>query len=174
MKTVCRLPQLMSRYLSPHACLEAALEVYSGEKSNEMFAIRRNRARVVSASICLLAVVLLYTPMVAAVWTVHTMSCCTGDHCPISGHHHQKSSAAPAHHMNCGHEMSSMMACSMSCCQTTDHSLVASIFFVLPGPSVVPALSLISPASKSAQAILSSDSFKPLSPPPRFAAAVLS
>lgn len=76
--------------------------------------------------------------------------------------------------MDCGHEMTALMSCSMSCCQTTDRPVVASIFFVLPHPSVALAPSLISPASKIAQAIPFANSFEPLSPPPRFTAAVLS
>jgi hypothetical protein len=74
--------------------------------------------------------------------------------------------------MDCGHDMSGMMACSMSCCHNPEASIVASAIFVLPLPFVLSA-----PASfKSGIVLLQSQdsprSIKPLSPPPRLLSAV--
>lgn len=133
--------------------------------------IRHSLARVLSVGFCLLAVLLLYAPLGAAIWTAHDMSCCTGDFCPISSHHHQKTPAAPAHH-NCGHEMG-MTPCSMSCCQTTERPMVASLSFVLPQWNFSPTAVLISPLETARLSIERSRSSEPLSPPPRFAGAAL-
>ncbi len=98
------------------------------------------------------------------------MACCTGDHCPISGHHHQK---APAHKMDCGHEMGSLMSCTMSCCQTSDRPMVASFLFVLPSLSFSSVPATVTRVAETPHLIALPGSFVPLSPPPRFAAAVL-
>ena len=44
-----------------------------------------NRLR---ACVCLLAVLLLWTPLWAAAWQTHNMSCCTDGMCPLHGHAH--------------------------------------------------------------------------------------
>src|SRR5712691_10436367 len=98
---------------------------------------RHNRRRSISASICLLVVVLLYAPLAGAAWSSYQASCCASDQCPIAGHHHQKPPAAPANHMDCGHDMPGMMACSMSCCHDSERSMVSAVAFVLPSPVVV-------------------------------------
>ena len=131
--------------------------------------IQISYARVASACFCLLAVLLLYAPLGAAVWTTQGMLCCAGDLCPI--HHHQKTPAAPAHH-NCGHEMG-MTACSMSCCQTTDRPMVASLSFILPQLKFSFAAVLISPLETARSSIAPSRSSEPLSPPPRLCVSVL-
>src|SRR5580692_3871227 len=95
---------------------------------------RQNRRRSLSASICLLVVVLLYAPLAEAAWTAYQSACCTTGQCPIAAHHHQKVPAAPANHMDCGHDMPGMMACAMSCCHDSDRSLFNSVAFVLPAP----------------------------------------
>src|SRR5437867_11174922 len=84
---------------------------------------RHKRWRSISASICLLVVVLLYAPLAGAAWSSYQASCCTSDQCPIAGHHHQKAPAAPANQMDCGYDMSGMMACSTSCCHVSSPSL---------------------------------------------------
>src|SRR6266702_6301505 len=98
---------------------------------------RHNRWRSIFASICLLMVVLLYMPLAGAAWSSYQSACCTSGQCPIPAHHHHKTPAAPTNHMDCGHEMSGMMACSMSCCHDSDRWLVASIAFVLPASVAV-------------------------------------
>src|SRR5216684_6043097 len=129
------------------------------------------RRRSISASICLLVVVLLYAPLAGAAWSSYQASCCTSDQCPIAGHHHQKTAASPANQMDCGHDMPGMMACSMSCCHDSERSIVSAVAFVLPSPVVV-----VAPAgSKSPiEATKPMDflrSLEPLSPPPRLAPA---
>jgi hypothetical protein len=135
--------------------------------------IRTSRTPIASSCFCLLAVILLYAPLGAALWTAQSMPCCTGDHCPIPSHHHQKTPPAPAQHMNCGHEMTGMTACSISCCQTTDRPMVVSLAFVLPHLSFSFAPPLTAPLAKMQQAAAFSSFFAPLSPPPRFLTAVL-
>jgi hypothetical protein len=129
------------------------------------------RRRSISASICLLMVVLLYAPLAAAAWSSFQSSCCMPEQCPIPGHHHQKTSAAPSNHMNCGHDMSGMRACAMSCCHDSDGSPVTPIAFVLP-PNVTAAAS----AAMQFPIVLAKPSdfprsIEPLSPPPRFISA---
>src|SRR6267143_6953353 len=102
-----------------------------------MHTARQNRRCSIAASICLFMVVLLYTPLAGAALWSYQMACCRSGQCPIPAHHHQKTSAAPANHMDCGHEMSGLMACSMSCCHDSDRWLVASIAFVLPASVAV-------------------------------------
>jgi hypothetical protein len=92
----------------------------------------QHRRRSITASFCLLVVVLLYAPLAGAAWSSYQSACCTSGQCQIPAHHHQKTPVAPANHMDCGHDMSGMMACSMSCCHDSDRSLVTSIAFVLP------------------------------------------
>jgi hypothetical protein len=129
---------------------------------------RQNRHRSISASICLLMVVLLYAPLAGAAWSSHQMACCASGQCPIPAHHHQKTPAAPANHMDCGHEMAGMMACSLSCCHDSDRSLIASIAFVLPlSAAAAKAIASKSPI-ELAKPLDFPRSIEPLSPPPRF------
>jgi len=129
---------------------------------------RQSRRRSISAGICLLAVVLLYAPLAVAAWSSHQMACCASGQCPIPAHHHQKTPAAPANHMDCGHEMAGMTACSMSCCHDSDRSLVASIAFVLPqSVAVAPSAAVTSPIAL-AKPLDFPRSIEPLSPPPRY------
>jgi len=129
---------------------------------------RLNRRRSISASICLLMVVLLYAPLAGAAWSLHQMACCVSGQCPIPAHHHQKTPAAPANHMDCGHEMPGMTACAMSCCHDADRSLVTSIAFVLPQPVPVAEPAAIVSPIESARPLDFAGSIEPLSPPPRF------
>src|SRR6267378_3610327 len=132
---------------------------------------RYNRWRSISASICLLMVILLYAPLAGAAWSSHQMACCASGQCPIPAHHHQKTPAAPADHMDCGHEMAGMTACSMSCCHDSDRSLVASMAFVLPGSiAASPSVASTSP-TELAKPLDFPRTIEPLSPPPRFLSA---
>jgi len=133
----------------------------------------QRRRRSISASICLLVVVLLYAPLAGAAWSSSQSACCTSGQCQVPAHHHQKTPAAPAHHMDCGHEMSGMMACSMSCCHDSDRWLVASIAFVLPASVAVDVSAAINSPMELAKASDFPRSIEPLSPPPRSVSAAI-
>jgi hypothetical protein len=136
-----------------------------------MQTVLQNRRRSIAASICLLAAVLLYAPLAAAAWSSYQSSCCMSGQCKIPAHHHHKAPAAPTNHMDCGHDghdMSGMMACAMSCCHDSEHSLVTSIAFVLP-PVVAPESSaVITSPIELMKPVNFLRSIEPLSPPPRF------
>jgi hypothetical protein len=129
----------------------------------------QHRRRSISASFCLLVVVLLYAPLAGAAWSSYQSACCTSGQCQIPAHHHQKTPVAPANHMDCGHNMSGMMACSMSCCHDSDRSLVTSIAFVLPPAVAMAAAAAIESPIELAKPLDLPRSIEPLSPPPRFA-----
>jgi hypothetical protein len=125
------------------------------------------------AWVCLLAIGLLYAPLGGAAWASRAMACCTGDHCNIPEHHHQKTSPHPAADTNCGHDMSGMSECSMSCCQNPERPLVTALLFVLPpltwalAPIQVTGGVRISPSAELPRFT------QPLLHPPRVAAAAL-
>lgn len=74
--------------------------------------------------------------------------------------------------MDCGHDMSGMMACSMSCCQDTVRPAIMPVSFVLPQVMNVPTVDeVISPVSLSSSFEISQVT-EPLSPPPRLATLV--
>src|SRR5204862_5153478 len=134
---------------------------------------RQNRRRSVVASICLLIVVLLYAPLAGAAWSSYQSACCTSGQCPIPAHHHRKTPAAPADHMDCGHDMSGMMACTMSCCHDSDRSLVTSIAFLLPPSVAVDAAAAIKAPFELTKPLDFPRSIEPLSPPPRSVSAAV-
>src|SRR5437879_4052404 len=125
----------------------------------------QRRRRSISASICLGVVVLLYAPLAGAAWSSYQLACCSSGQCPIPAHHHQKTSSAPANHMDCGHDMPGMMACSMSCCHDSDRSLVTSIAFVLPPSVAVATATAIKSPVELAKPLDFLRSIEPLSPP---------
>jgi len=131
----------------------------------------QHHRRSISAGICLFVVVLLYAPLAGAAWSSYQSACCASGQCPIPGHHHQKTPAAPANHMDCEHDKSGMMACSMSCCHDSDRSLVTSIAFVLPPSVAVAASAAIKSPIELAKPLDLPRSIEPLSPPPRFVSA---
>src|SRR6266853_1242986 len=132
---------------------------------------RQDRRRSVSASICLLMVVLLYAPLAGAAWSSYQSACCASGQCKIPAHHHQNTPAAPSHHMDCGHEVSGKMDCTMSCSHDSDRSLFTSIVFVLPAPIVAASSVAITSSIESAKPLDFPCSIEPLSPPPRFVSA---
>jgi len=139
-----------------------------------MQTVRQNRLRSIAASICLLTVVLLYAPLAGAAWSSYQSACCMSGQCKIPAHHHQKTPAAPANHMDCGHEgheMSGMMACAMSCCHDSERSLVTSIAFVLPPNVPAEASVAITSPIELAKSLNFLRSIEPLSPPPRLVSA---
>jgi hypothetical protein len=133
-----------------------------------MKSARHKRRRSISASICLLVVILLYAPLAGAAWTTYQSACCTTGQCPIAGHHHQKAPVAPANHMDCGHDMPGMIACAMSCCHDTDRSLLISVAFVLPPPMAATTVTAITSPIELTRAFDFPRSLEPVSPPPRF------
>ncbi|OLB19901.1 MAG: hypothetical protein AUI12_15065 [Acidobacteria bacterium 13_2_20CM_2_57_6] len=133
-----------------------------------MHIARYHRHRSLSASICLLMVVLLYAPLAGAAWSSYQSSCCVSGHCKIPAHHHQKPPAAPANHMDCGHEMRGMLDCSMSCCHDSDRSQFTSIAFVLPASIAAASSIAITSPIELAKPMDFPRCIEPLSPPPRF------
>src|ERR1700730_4185580 len=128
----------------------------------------QHRRRSMDATICLLVTVLLYAPLAGAAWSSYQSACCTSDQCPIPEHHHrEKTPTAPTNHMDCGHEMVGMMACSMSCCHDSDRSMVTSIAFVLPRTILLLAPLAIAPTVEARQPLEFACAFEPRSPPPR-------
>jgi hypothetical protein len=132
-----------------------------------------DRRRFFSASLCLLAVVLLYAPLAAAAWSSYSAACCNTSQCPIKAHHHQsqKSPASSENHMDCGHDMAEMSACSMSCCQNTVPPAMVSLAFVLPSVVSLADPAIFKTPIESAKPLDFLRSIQPLSPPPRFEAA---
>jgi len=138
-----------------------------------MQTVRQNRRRSIHACICLLMVVFLYAPLAGAAWSTYQSSCCRSGQCKIPAHHHQKAPASPAHQMDCGHDMSGMMDCAISCCHDSDRSLITSIAFVLP-----PSVTVVPAVASESQIELGKPldfprSVEPLSPPPRFFSAAV-
>src|SRR6266852_3829336 len=127
----------------------------------------QNRRRSIAASFCLLTVVLLYAPLAGAAWSSYQSACCMYGQCKIPAHHHQKTPAEPANHMDCGHDMPGMMICSMSCCHDSDRSLVTSIAFVLPPSAALRDFASIKSPIDFVKPLDYPRSIKPLSPPPR-------
>ena len=126
-----------------------------------------------AACVCLLAVMLLWTPAWGAVLQAAGVGCCDGAMCPLHGHGPKKSSGdansvkdmpmAGCEH----HAQKAAMDCSMACCHPADPAVTGAIVFVLPSASMV-SVPLFSGASEAR--ILSqvnSPVFEPASPPPR-------
>jgi hypothetical protein len=128
--------------------------------------------RSISASICLLVVVLLHAPLAGMALASYKAACCTADQCPIAGHHHQKAPAVTANDLDCGHELSGMMACSMSCCHDSERSMLGAVAFVLPSAVVAAAPVGIKSPIEPAKLLDFLRSVEPLSPPPRLLPAV--
>jgi hypothetical protein len=129
----------------------------------------QKRKSILAAWVCLVAAVVLYVPLGAAAWAAYSMACCTGDHCPIAQHHHQKKQASPHSGMDCGHDMDQMMECSMSCCPSSEKPLVAAVAFVLPDAQLASAAMAVTDFDESLQSLEILRSIRPVAPPPRFA-----
>jgi|SRR5450432_1264594 hypothetical protein len=125
------------------------------------------RRRVFSALACLLAVVFLYAPFAAAVWSSHDMACCTAGYCNVPKHHHPKAPANSATGEECDQGMAGMMNCSMACCQDVDKLVVTSLAFVLPPSTTAFSASLVSRNTERIRSIGIPRTIEPLSPPPR-------
>lgn len=119
-----------------------------------------------AALICLFAVVLLQAPFARAAWLSSSMACCNSDHCSIPAHHHKNVPAKSEMPMDCGHNMSHMSDCKISCCKTSETAINIQQFVTpdlqisLALPNGTPEISLLVPQ-------MISRSEKPLSPPPK-------
>jgi hypothetical protein len=123
--------------------------------------------RVFGAWACLVAVALLWAPMLAAAWQADAMACCYGNMCPTHGHA-KTGQQAPQTPVNCNHHGANGIAdCSMSCAQETSPPLGASVIFVLPQPEILSQPSRILGAAPEFVAAKFVQSTEPLSPPPR-------
>jgi hypothetical protein len=123
-----------------------------------------------------MAAALLYAPLAAAAWSSRAMACCTGDHCDIPQHHHQRATdpaSGASEGPNCGHEMNGMMGCTMSCCQDTDRPVVTAVLFVLPHPVFAPHVMQTKRADDARRSVEIPRATEPLSPPPRVVVAAL-
>src|SRR5271169_661864 len=96
--------------------------------------------RIAGAWVCLIAVLLLWAPMLASAWVAHGMTCCTGSMCAVHGNGKTDSSAkrqaakeeAP---VECAHSRGLGMACRMSCCPDQSSSVTSTVY-VLPKPAI--------------------------------------
>ena len=129
--------------------------------------------RRMGALVCLLAVVMLWTPMWAAACQANGIACCSAGMCPAHAQSKthpsgtQQSAPKPSP-MDCEHHSGSGMAeCSLSCCQESSHALTTALIFVLPEPAAVsePAHAASAPAQFGSTE--AAPSFDPPSPPPR-------
>jgi len=128
-----------------------------------------------AASVCLLAVLLIWAPAWAAAVESHQTDCCADGLCPAHGHHHKPNEAGshPAQSpVDCDHhdgsqKLSGLAPCSLSCCHDSDRPATTAAIFVLPAPAQIdePAVAhtpILIPAL--AYSAYVSD---PLAPPPR-------
>jgi hypothetical protein len=111
----------------------------------------------------------MYAPITSAAVMAITGTCCSGDQCPIHGHHHhpQKTDNPP---MDCGHgehNMSTMDNCSMSCCHNAEQSTVHANLYLLTPISLSTSLAWLSEMSFAPTATSLFPAFAPLAPPPK-------
>jgi hypothetical protein len=129
-----------------------------------------------AAWLCLLAVVLLYAPLAGAALVAYGSDCCVGGFCNVPEHHHHKQQPAALQDsapMDCGHEMSGMTRCSMSCCKDLARPAMMPGAFVLPPAGFAPAEGEVLRPVQMASSLEISRFVKPISPPPRYLASVL-
>lgn len=125
------------------------------------------------ACVCLVAVMLLWTPAWASALHAAGMACCDGAMCPLHEHARKKSSSDPspakdAPMAGCEHHArKAAVDCSMACCHPKDPVVTGAIVFVLPNPPIVTAPILIGPSTPTLLSSASSFVFDPVSPPPR-------
>jgi hypothetical protein len=137
---------------------------------------RQERVRSAAAGLCLLAVALLYAPMAGAAFLAYSADCCVGGFCNIPAHHHHKQPPAQSEDsapMDCGHDMSGLTPCSMSCCKDPSRPAIVPGAFLIPEQNFLPAAGEVLHPVHLGSPLQISRFVKPLSPPPRFAAAVL-
>jgi hypothetical protein len=119
--------------------------------------------------VCLLAMLLLQAPAFAG-FVIAAGVCCSGDVCPIHGHHQAKQQPGPAP-MDCDHEHhsdSSLHSCTISCCHDAPsstlhpHQFVPAIFY--ESTELAPLSTISAPTGHAPFSPL----FAPNPPPPKF------
>jgi hypothetical protein len=126
-----------------------------------------------AAWVCLVAVVLLWTPLLATAWQADGMDCCKGGMCMAQRHSkpepaRRQQTGAEETPMDCEHHGgSSMSSCSVACCQESSHALATPAIFVMPEPATIclPSPATTAPSNFAATEFV--QSFAPPSPPPR-------
>ncbi len=108
------------------------------------------------AWVCLIAAVLLWSPLWAVAWQSAQIGCCDGGMCLAADHakqHHRSAADASEKPMTCEHQGGNEISqCAISCCQTESHVFVASLVFVLPVAQVLARSPyFVTPATASAQ-----------------------
>jgi hypothetical protein len=94
--------------------------------------------RKIGAWVCLVAALLLWSPVWAVAWQAKGMNCCANGMCPAHTHQNMnrrpsESTTSPQTSTKCTHDSGNgLMFCSMTCCHTEAHVFLASITFVLP------------------------------------------
>src|SRR5579859_268162 len=129
--------------------------------------------RRLGACVCLVAVMLLWSPLWASALQAAGMGCCDGAMCPLHGHGPKKSSSDANSAMDmpmagCDHHARKVaMDCTVACCHPKDPAVTGAIVFVLPIPMALSAPLLIAPPTPIPFSSASSVVFDPASPPPR-------
>jgi len=141
--------------------------------------VAKSPGRKLGASVCLLAVLLLWTPLWAAAWQASLTACCNRGLCAAHGGPKSDHPAAPRRatlplafeecaHADGGQKHSGLMNCSLSCCQDeSNSSWLGSVIFVLPSPAMILRADFASPAPQEISALGLVQPFEPPSPPPR-------
>src|SRR5215831_19711853 len=81
---------------------------------------QNQKAKRGAALLCLVAVFLLEAPFARAAWLASAAGCCTPNHCSIPAHHHKNAPDRNEMLMNCGHDLSEMSECKISCRKTSE------------------------------------------------------
>ncbi|HEY6127739.1 MAG TPA: hypothetical protein VIW23_06105 [Candidatus Acidoferrum sp.] len=129
----------------------------------------KSKTRLAAACICLLAILLMYAPLLGASVMAVTGSCCTGGQCPIHGNHHSpiENQNTP---MDCGHEfhnLGTVDSCSMSCCHNVEQTAIHVHAFVLTSLKISTSLAPFPVVLRSVTPAQISPKFAPLAPPPK-------
>lgn len=127
---------------------------------------KANSVRKFVAGICMLALVLVYAPIASATLVVATGACCDGDRCPIHGNHHSAPKTEETG-TDCGHHISQLQSCSLSCCQNAEQPAAHAHVYLLMPVTLATNLALITATAPGAAPIKISPAFSPLAPPPK-------
>jgi hypothetical protein len=125
-------------------------------------------SRKMAALFCLLAMLFFQAPAFAG-FVIATGACCTGEQCPIHGHH-QKAKQAETGSTDCDHEHHSsggVQSCSISCCHDAPSAALHAQHFVPPISSTNATLGLVSQASVLNMSAPLAPALAPSPPPPR-------
>jgi len=133
--------------------------------------------RKVAACVCLIAVLLLWSPLWAAAWQADGMTCCNGGMCSAHGQakpdNPQTQPGVPSqwpseceHHKTAEHSRGAM-DCSVSCCHARGSSLAATVIFVLPAPMMIVYCVQTTHTDEQISSPGPLPSFEPPAPPPR-------